>query len=115
MQTPTIGRIVHYTLTEQDAVAINQRRADAVRPQLVPAEDGGTTQKRLAEQRLGAVIHAGNQVAEGDVYPLVITRVWNETPGTVNGQILLDGNDTYWATSRTPGEGPGFYAWPTRS
>jgi hypothetical protein len=38
------------------------------------------------------------------VYPLVITRVWSDNPAEttcVNGQVLLDGNDNLWVTSRS--------------
>ena len=49
------------------------------------------------------------------MYPLVITRVWGDQEGSaVNGQVLLDGNDTFWATSRNEGEGPGFWSVPPR-
>lgn len=62
------------------------------------------------------MIHSGNTVDEGDVYPLVITRVCgNEPSSAVNGQVLLDGNDTYWATSVSVGEGTRHFQWPTRS
>lgn len=75
---PTIGRIVHYRLCEQDANQINKRRADAT----------------------------ANPVAQGDVYPLVITRVWGATDGSaVNGQVLLDGTDSLWVTSVSEGDG----------
>ena len=101
----TIGRIVHYTLSEHDAEQINRRRAHA--------------QSHLAEhieRSDGSVIHVGNGVQEGDVYPLVITRVWGTHEGAaVNGQVLLDGNDLFWATSVTEGKGPRHFAWPTRS
>jgi len=99
---PSIGRIVHYTLSEQDADAINRRRTDA-------------THTRAAAQTSGFQVHVGNSVQAGDVYPLVITRVWGNTEtSAVNGQVLLDGNDTYWATSVSVGEGPRHFAWPTR-
>ena len=104
MSIPTPGRIVLYTLSKQDADAQNKRRADA--------------QKHLQDHREnsnGVQIHVGNSLAEGDVYPMVITRVWNEDPGTVNGQVLLDGNDLLWVTSVTPGTGPRAYSWPLRS
>ena len=100
---PSLGRIVHYTLTEQDAQAINRRRDDAsknVRPMLEVAD--------------GKQVHVGNHVEAGQVYPLVITRIWNEHSTGVNGQGLLDGNDTFWATSRTEGDGEGHWAWPPR-
>lgn len=106
-QVPTIGRIVHYTLSEQDAAAINKRRKDAWN-----LNAAGVT---LASQELGAVIHAGNGVSAGDVYPLIITRVWGNTPeSSVNGQVLLDGNDTFWATSVAYGEGERKFVWPPR-
>ena len=51
-QQATIGRIVHYKLSEQDAVVINKRRADAKSQNLK-----GVT---LASQELGAQIHVGS-------------------------------------------------------
>lgn len=92
---PTIGRIVHYRLAEQDAQQINKRRADAL--------------ARMGEHREnsnGAAIHVGNDVRTGDVYPLVITRTWGDSEGSaVNGQVLLDGSDTLWVTSVNEGDG----------
>ena len=75
---PTPGRIVAYKLTSYDAEAIN------------------------IERRAENTSRFGNSVAAGDIYPLVITRVWSQLPGgAVNGQVLLDGNDSIWVTSRT--------------
>lgn len=88
---PTVGRIVHYRMTEHGAAQIRQRRA---------ASNG---------------ILVGNPVNAGDVYPLVITRVWGDTEGSaVNGQVLLDGNDTLWVTSATEGDGAGQWFTPPR-
>ena len=103
---PTIGRIVLYTLTEYDAIAINRRRADA-----------HAHQTEHQQNATGAVVHTGNVVSTGDVYPLVITRAWgaDSADRLVNGQLLLDGNDTYWVTSTAVGDGLGRFAWPTRS
>lgn len=54
--------------------------------------------------RDGSQIYMGIGVSAGDVFPMVITRVWGQ-PATslsaVNGQVVLDGNDTYWPTSIT--------------
>lgn len=106
-QTPSIGRTVHYTLSEQDAAGINKRRKDAQN-----LNAAGVT---LASQGLGPQIHTGNAVKEGDVFPMVITRVWGDQPeSAVNGQVFLDGNDTLWATSVSVGEGPWRFAWPPR-
>ena len=124
---PTIGRIVHYTLTEQDAEQINRRRTD-----------GPSIAERIkaALWPLGAQGHIGNVVKAGDVFPMVIVRVWDVTSTSVNGQVLLDGNDAFWATSRVqavadgmrPGPAPeggdlaagsadarGRWAWPERT
>jgi hypothetical protein len=99
---PSVGRIVHYTLNENDADQINKRRADAVG-------------SGVAKDESGAIVHVGNKVQAGDVYPLVITRTWGDKEGSaVNGQVLLDGNDTFWATSRTEGEGQGVWSVPPR-
>lgn len=104
-QTPSLGRTVHYTLSEQDADAINKQRMDAKN-----LNAAGVT---LASQELGAQIHCGNVVGAGEVYPLVITRVWgNEPTSAVNGQVQLDGNDLYWATSVSAGDGPRHFTWP---
>ena len=88
--TPTIGRIVQYTLSELDATKITQART----------EDLDTS---------------GNAVRAGDIFPMLITRVWGSTPeSAVNGQVFLDGNDSLWVTSASVGEGPGHFAWPVR-
>jgi hypothetical protein len=100
-QKPTIGRIVHYRLDDQDAAHINQRRAHAL------------TQSKAAGHAFP--VHTGNAATAGDVYPMTITRVWGDTSDSaVNGQVLLDGNDVHWVTSATQGEGPRHYQWPTR-
>ena len=104
MQKPSLGRIVLYTLTDQDAEAINKRRADGQR--FMPEH---------RELSNGTMVHVGNSVSAGDVFPMVITRVWGHEPGTaVNGQLLLDGNDLFWVTSATEGDGPRSWAWPQR-
>jgi hypothetical protein len=106
-QKPSIGRIVHYTLSEQDAAAINKRRKDAQN-----LNAAGVT---LASQELGAQVHFGNQANADDIYPMVITRVFGDQPtSAVNGQVLLDGNDTFWATSVSLGDGGQHFAWPAR-
>lgn len=94
---PSIGRIVHYSLSADDVDAITRRR-----------EDARASLDWHRENKTGAVVHSGNPVKAGDVYPLVITRVWSDEPNedtSVNGQVLLDGNDCLWVTSVTQGEG----------
>ena len=87
----SIGRVVHYTLSEGDARIIQTRRTD--------------------------MILFGNQARAGDVYPAVVVRVFpggTESNGVCNLQVLLDGPDTHWATSRVQGDTPGTWAWPAR-
>lgn len=89
MPAPAIGCIVHYRLTEDDARHIQQQRAHDL-------------------------LH-GNFVQEGQVYPAAVVRVFAGSPdGTCNLKVLLDGPDTYWATSRHEGDEPGTWSWPER-
>lgn len=110
----TVGRIVHYQLSQGDADAINSRRLDsqAFRRRtlgLDAAPEPGTA------GRTGHVEHIGNSVTEGETYPAVVVRVFHPDSTTANLQVLLDGNDHYWATSRSKGESAGFWSWPPRS
>lgn len=106
---PTIGRIVLYKIGSHDAAAINGRRNDAHafrRTLTGPIESGD-------RGRSGHVEHTGNSVTEGDEYPAVVVRTSGAS--TVNLHVLLDGNDTYWATSRMEGGEPGNWSWPPRA
>lgn len=108
-QIPTIGRIVHYTLSEDDAAYINRRRDDATA--YAHNLPDGVARKPTGDQR-----HIGNKAIEGQVYPMIIVRVWGTTPeSAVNGQVLLDGNDSLWVTSVTAGEGARRFVWPSRA
>jgi len=103
---PTIGRIVHYKLSAQDAEEINGRRTDSnsirTRTELSDGHD-----RVLWPQ--GAQAHIGNHVREGQILPMIITAVW---PTCVSGQVFLDGNDTFWAMSRNKGTENGNWFWP---
>lgn len=89
MTPPTIGRIVHYRLTEQDALAIEHRRA---------------------EQPL--TVGQSNAAHAGDVYPAIVVRCWDDD--VVNLQVFLDGPDSYWRTSAQHGDEQGRWFWPPR-
>lgn len=103
---PTIGRIVHYTLSAEDAEKINRRREHAARYMPIHVANSN-----------GVMVHVGNRAAEGQVLPMVIVAVWGETEhALVNGKVLLDGSDEFWATSRAPGPAePGKWSWPPRA
>lgn len=90
-QIPTVGRTVHLTLSEGMARQINGARTQA-----------------------GHATHTGNVAREGDLVPLIIVRVWDVETGNLNGQAILDGNDSYWASSVHRGETgePGTWSWP---
>lgn len=103
---PTIGRIVHYRLSSDDADAINRRRTDGASiAQRMKAEP--------AQWPAGAQAHIGTGVHAGDTFPMLITRVWGDNPSSaVNGQCYLDGNDVLWVTSACVGDGPRTFSWP---
>lgn len=104
---PTIGRVVHYTLTDGDATEINRRRQDFASANTLPEGTSG-------QPATGFQAHVGNHAEAGQVFPATVVRVFHPTVTTANLQVALDGNDTYWATSRTEGEGPGHWSWPPR-
>lgn len=115
-QIPTVGRIVHYRLSAQDAEQVMRRRtngnsiADRIQKQIVD-QDGGFN----SAWPLGAQAHIGNNVKEGDSFPMLIVRCLGDAPSScVNGQVFLDGNDVLWATSVSVGEGPHSWSWPVR-
>lgn len=87
-QTVTPGRIVLYTLTKHDA-------------------------EFIVEHHHAAIGRTLNAPSEGDVYPALVVRVWSDT--CVNLKVELDGEPTFWATSRTEGEDAGYWAWPPRA
>lgn len=106
--SPTIGRIVHYTLSATDAEQINRRRTN-----------GTDIAARIEQDRwpIGAQAHIGNTANAGDVCPATITRVWGGQDNLVNLQVVLDGTDSFWATSRPESAGPcpGTWTWPPRA
>ena len=70
---PTIGRIVLYTMDQEDCNVINGMRA-------------------------GDVSFRGNNVHAGQTYPAMVVSV--NGPTSVNLQVFLDGTDCHWAPSR---------------
>lgn len=94
-----VGRIVHLRLSAECAKSINLRREHA-------------KCSCIGNAALGCIVHEGSPVTEGDIFPLIITRVWSAH--CVSGQVFLDGNDTLWATSVTQGDGPGQWFVPPR-
>ena len=105
---PTVGRIVHYRLTAQDVETIERNRKKS---------DG---------------VQHGNSPNAGEAMPMIVCTVWpreyegnahlaRHEPGTkyegpegVNGQVLLDGNDSLWVTS-APQHATlhGCWSWPS--
>jgi hypothetical protein len=109
---PTLGRIVHYKLTAGDVEQINRRREDF--HAFNRANRASAASPGYFPGRSGHVGHFGNEVTEGDVYPATVVRIFSPGSTTVNLQVQLDGNDTYWATSRPEGDEPGQWSWPPR-
>lgn len=104
---PTIGRIVHFTLTEQQATEINRRHSS-----------GKSIAARMSvkEWPEGAQAHIGNLHTGNQTLPMLIVAVWPDEYGPgipgVNGQVFLDGNDVLWVTSAVEGTLPGQWQWP---
>ena len=124
---PTIGRIVLFRLTAEQAEQVNRRRTSP-----------GSIAERISDESWrhwpeGAQAQIGNSVAEGTVVPMIITAVWpDEFQGGahlfthdapvyqstfgVNGQAFLDGTDSLWVTSAPQHETlTGCWFWPPRS
>ena len=84
----TIGRIVRYRLSADDVARL------------------------MSRPRTGNFHEVGQEV------PLIVVVVWPNEFGPnyagVNGQAILDGNDTLWITSAKEGTEPGTWAWPER-
>lgn len=91
--TLAMGRIVHYRLTESDAEQIDR--------------------ERVTFQHAAVPDLHWNYAEAGEVYPAMVVRAFGDTHA--NLQVMLDGNDTFWATSRPEGTEPGTWAWPERS
>lgn len=105
---PAIGRIVHYTLTQADADAINRRRTT-----------GPAIAERMATGHwpAGAQAHIGNKATVGQVVPAMIVAVWPGPQLNVNLRCYLDGTDDYWATTvpwSPEAEQAGSWNWPPR-
>ncbi len=79
------GKPVLYTLSESDVIAIKADR-----------------------DRTGA---RGNTPGVGDVCGAFIAKLWN--PTYANLTVFLDGQDTYWATSKQLGTSAGCWYDPT--
>ena len=109
--TPTIGRIVLYKLHASDVDQVNRRREDF--HAFNRANPAHMATPGSFPGRSGHVGHFGNEVAEGEAYPAIVVRAFGGT--TVNLHVLLDGNDTYWATSRPEGDAPGQWSWAPRA
>lgn len=101
-QKPTVGRIVHYVLSLQDAEQINRRRTT-----------GAEISMQIALERwpLGAQAHIGNSAWVGSHVAAIVVAANSDT---CNLQCFLDGNDTFWALSVREGTEPGTWHWPER-
>ena len=88
--------IVNYKLSAENAEHINRRRTTSV-----------SIAARIKEKiwPIGAQAHIGNESREGQILPMVIVGIWSDT--CVNGQVFLDGNDSFWITSAQQGNAPG--------
>ena len=98
---PTVGRIVLYRFTKEQAAEVNRRRDHA--------------KANIDFHRVnanGVQVHMGNDVYVGPDYPATIIIVHGVTADSyVNLKVHLDGTDDYWARSVRCGDEPGDYHW----
>lgn len=100
-----LGDIVLYILDEADAAkinawrsnfrAFNSREAGHKHPH-VPGKQGAT----------GHIAHTGLETTAGDVLPAIVVDDKSDD-GRLGLKVLLNGNDTYWATCVAEGMSPG--------
>ncbi len=95
---PTVGRMVYYKLSQQNAESINKCLYDAQQ-----------NMEKIRADSLGYQVHVGNEAKEGQVLPMTIVAVWSDT--CINGKVFLDGNDDLWVTSVVLGEDNGQWDW----
>lgn len=101
---PSIGRIVLFRLTEEAALYINHQRRQAL----------ADAKARTSSPLNGSALD-GEEVRAGMTFPMIVTAVFNKD--YVNGQVFLDGNDSYWAENVGQGQADddGSWHWPPRA
>lgn len=101
---PTLGRMVRYVLTGDDAEKINRRRTSGA---------SILTRMERGVWPVGAQAHIGAEVHAGDYWPGLIVAVARGS-SNVNLQVFLDGCDVFWAVGRNLDEAhtPGTWHWP---
>lgn len=98
---PTVGRVVLYRFTKEQAAEVNRRRAHAVAS--LPLHRANAN---------GVQIHLGNDVYVGQDYPATVIVAHGATwDSYVNLKVHLDGTDDYWARSVRCGDHDGDYHW----
>lgn len=100
---PTIGRIVHYRLTADDAATINEQRYRA-KQYFGAGED--------MNMSVGQQLHVGRHMVQGETCAMIVTAALGNA--RVNGQVILDGNDHLWCVSVSYGTANGCWSWPPR-
>jgi hypothetical protein len=104
---PTIGRIVIYTLTEDDSEDINLRRQHFTAFNEKHRTSPGGHEIQFGETgKTGHMAHVGTIVFPGDEYPAMITRVYSD--GGINLKVELDGTDNFWVPDACN------WSWPER-
>ena len=95
---PKVGDAVLYKLSSYDVDAIEAARAE--RNAAIPGS-----------------FSRANQVHAGDIYHATVVRTFDSDDDTttavgnnINLSVQLDGDDTYWATSRREGDIDGTYS-----
>lgn len=129
MTNISIGRIVHYVLSAEDADKINRRRTTGplIAERMKLAVSSGPEAGQIHAWPAGAQAHIGNTANVGQEYPAmcvgaIVTDGDDIVDLPANLQVFLDGNDVFWATSRHQDRNtdkkqpptPGTWHWPVQ-
>ena len=99
------------------APVLCSEKAEVTRRRAGAREKAADVRAGRVTMQHGEQIHIGNSVDAGDEYPMLIVKVWSGEPTestVVNGQVFLDGNDVFWATSVLQGDQNGQWHEPER-
>lgn len=92
----TIGRIVHYRLTQQDIHQIQQMKAQFRKV------DG-----------LDYLTQGSSDIRQGEVFPAIVVNAFGRDQA--NLQVFVDGPVPLWVTSKNSGDSEGQWQWPQYS
>ena len=110
----SLGRIVHYRLTVEDAHQINRRRTtgESISRRMRPDWSLDEDKECAHGWPRGAQAHIGREVGARQEFPMIVVRI--TVLGAVCGQVFLDGTDVLWVQDVIEGTACGTWHWPEK-